>query len=352
MHISPVSQTTVKVIDKIVNSKNIPNTILFYNDYKNLGMSLVLNFIKKLTPKQKNIYNNPDISFVIPMTTTEKDYKENIKMFIEAIKQNIHISEEEWRSLLKANNKKFIIGVKQIKKVFENISKKSFYGGYRFVIVWRPEKMELNTSNKLLKTLEEPPEKTIFLFISKEHTRLLPTILSRTFKIKIDKLEEKEYVDFLSKEIKINTEEAKDLFCLFDGDYNKIKHHAEQKQNISEYVSLFRRWMRICYKKNIEEINLFVEDVAKTEKTHQRGFVSYCFQVIEKCFFVNNNIKKGGYINKEEEEFVKKLSPFIQNKYIGFLETLEEIIFCLNANINTKMIFYISTIKIIKLIKQ
>ena len=125
MHISPVSQTTVKVIDKIVNSKNIPNTILFYNDYKNLGMSLVLNFIKKLTPKQKNIYNNPDISFVIPMTTTEKDYKENIKMFIEAIKQNIHISEEEWRSLLKANNKKFIIGVKQIKKVFENISKKS-----------------------------------------------------------------------------------------------------------------------------------------------------------------------------------------------------------------------------------
>ena len=78
MHISPVSQTTVKVIDKIVNSKNIPNTILFYNDYKNLGMSLVLNFIKKLTPKQKNIYNNPDISFVIPMTTTEKDYKEKL----------------------------------------------------------------------------------------------------------------------------------------------------------------------------------------------------------------------------------------------------------------------------------
>ena len=300
MHISPVSQTTVKVIDKIVNSKNIPNTILFYNDYKNLGMSLVLNFIKKLTPKQKNIYNNPDISFVPPMTTAEKDYKENIKMFLEAIKQNPYISEEEWRGFLKANNKKFIIGIKQIKKVFENISKKSFYGGYRFVIVWRPEKMQINTSNKLLKTLEEPPEKTIFLFISKEHTKLLPTILSRTFKIKIDELEEKEYVDFISKETKINTEEAKDLFCLFDGDYNKIKHHAKQKQKISEYVSLFNRWMRICYKRNIEEINLFVEEIAKKEKTHQRGFVFYCLKVIEKCFFVNNHIKKGAYINKQE----------------------------------------------------
>ena len=78
MYTIPISQKTIKVIDKIVNNNNIPNTILFYNDYSNLGISIVLNLITSLTPNKKNIYNNPDISFVIPMTTSEKDYKENM----------------------------------------------------------------------------------------------------------------------------------------------------------------------------------------------------------------------------------------------------------------------------------
>ena len=85
----------------------------------------------------------------------------------------------------------------------------------------------------------EPPEQLDKTQLKAHIAKGLPPIATARiddlpFKIKIDELEEKEYVDFISKETKINTEEAKDLFCLFDGDYNKIKHHAKQKQKISE----------------------------------------------------------------------------------------------------------------------
>ena len=68
----PVSNKTIKVIDKIINTKNIPNTILLYNDYKNLGMPLVAKVLKKIIPENQNIYNNPDIFFIIPITDCQK----------------------------------------------------------------------------------------------------------------------------------------------------------------------------------------------------------------------------------------------------------------------------------------
>lgn len=341
----PISNKTIKVIDKIINTKNIPNTILLYNDYKNLGMPLVTKVLKRLIPENQNIHNNPDIFFIIPMSVAKKDYKETLKIFLENIKQNKYLSEEEWREISNNKSKKFHIGVDQINAVFENLSKKTFYGGHRFVIFWRPEKMITNTSNKILKMLEEPPGKTVFIFISKEHTKLLPTILSRTFKIKIESLKLKEYIDFVSSKTGISSKEAERAIFLFDGDYSKILKNINTKYDFSTQVKLFIKWMRICYKKDIHEINNFVDEISKKEKNDLNDFLKYCTKAINKCMFINNNLNKVEYLNSEEKIFLENLSPFIKNKYIDFLNLFENAIFYIDANINKKMLFYNNTIK-------
>ena len=352
MHNIPVSKSTNKVIDKIINNNNIPNTILFYNDHKNIGLSIALKFIKNLIKNEENIYNNPDISFVVPMTVSEKDYKENIKMFLENIRKNIHFSEDDWANELNANNKKIIIGVKQIEKIFQNLSKKSFYGGNRFVLFWRPEKMEQRTSNQLLKILEEPPEKTTFLFVSKDHTRMLPTILSRTFKVKIDTLSNEDYIDFIIKKLSIQKEQAINMFHLFKGDYNKIQKSVDQLENIQKNTEMFQKWMRICYKRDIEEINFFVDEISKKEKHQQVNFITFCVNSIRKTFAVNNSIENIVFLDKQEEVFIKKFAPFIKQKYVEFVKILEEAAEGIQGNLNTKMIFYNSTTRLIKTIKK
>ena len=352
MHNIPISKNTNKVIDKIINNNNIPNTILFYNDYKNIGLSIAINFIKNLIKNKENIYNNPDISFVVPMTVAEKDYKENIRMFLENIRKNIHFSEEDWANELNANNKKTIIGVKQIEKIFQNLSRKSFYGGNRFVLVWRPEKMEQRTSNHLLKVLEEPPEKTTFLFVSKDHTKMLPTILSRTFKVKIDTLEKEKYIDFIIKKLSIQKEQATSIFHLFNGDYNKIQKSINQLENIQKHTEMFQKWMRLCYKRDIEEINFFVDEISKKEKHQQISFITFCVNSIRKTFAVNNSIDNIVFLDKQEEAFIKNFAPFIKQRYIDVVKILEEVVEGIQGNLNTKMIFYNSTTKLVKTIKK
>jgi len=352
MHNIPVSKNTNKVIDKIINNNNIPNTILFYNDYKNIGLSIAINFIKNFIKNKENLYNNPDISFVVPMTVAEKEYKENIRMFLDKIRENIHFSEEDWANDLNANNKKIIIGVKQIEKIFQNLSKKSFYGGKRFVLVWRPEKMEQRTSNHLLKILEEPPEKTIFLFVSKDHTKLLPTILSRTFKVKIDTLLKEEYIDFIIKKLNIQKEQATNIFHLFNGDYNKIQESVNQLENIQKHTEMFQKWMRLCYKRDIEEINFFVDEMSKKEKHHQISFITFCINSIRKTFAINNSIENVVFLDKKEEIFIKNFAPFVKQRYADVVKILEEVVQGVQGNLNTKMIFYNSTTRLIKTIKK
>ena len=72
----------------------------------------------------------------------------------------------------------------------KKLSLKSSEGGFKITIVWLPEKMHPVCANKLLKLLEEPPEKTIFLLVSEAPEMILPTILSRTQRMNVRKIDE------------------------------------------------------------------------------------------------------------------------------------------------------------------
>ena len=62
-----------------------------------------------------------------------------------------------------AENGQAIIYAKESDEITRKLSLKSSEGGYKVTIVWLPEKLHEVCANKLLKLLEEPPEKTIFL---------------------------------------------------------------------------------------------------------------------------------------------------------------------------------------------
>lgn len=78
-------------------------------------------------------------------------------------------------------DKKFrtVITVDEIRRVSRFLSMTAFDGGYRVVIVDPADDMNTSAANALLKSLEEPPPRTVFILTSHSPGRLLPTIRSR-----------------------------------------------------------------------------------------------------------------------------------------------------------------------------
>lgn len=69
--------------------------------------------------------------------------------------------------------------IEQVRALDDFLAVGTHRAGLRIIVVNPAEAMNRNTANALLKTLEEPPPSTLFLLISNEPMRLLPTIRSR-----------------------------------------------------------------------------------------------------------------------------------------------------------------------------
>lgn len=71
--------------------------------------------------------------------------------------------------------------------------------------------MNVECANKLLKLLEEPPLKTVFLLVSEEPDLLLPTIVSRTQRINLKPLPESDIERYLVERYMLPVEDARDI---------------------------------------------------------------------------------------------------------------------------------------------
>lgn len=78
------------------------------------------------------------------------------------------------------------IKVDQVRELIQKVSLTSHSQGYRVIIITPADALNLNASNSLLKTLEEPPENTILILITNILSKLMPTIRSRTQLIRFD----------------------------------------------------------------------------------------------------------------------------------------------------------------------
>ena len=89
------------------------------------------------------------------------------------------------------------VTVDEIRRIGAFLSSRSFDGSWRTVIVDPADDMNRNAANALLKNLEEPPERTLFLIIAHQPSRLLPTIRSRCQTMRLRPLDDAQMVQAL-----------------------------------------------------------------------------------------------------------------------------------------------------------
>jgi DNA polymerase III delta' subunit len=79
------------------------------------------------------------------------------------------------------------IKVDALENVLSFLSRTSFEGGWKAVVLLQADRLQEQAANKLLKTLEEPPPRTLLLLVSDRPEQVLPTLVSRCQRVNVDR---------------------------------------------------------------------------------------------------------------------------------------------------------------------
>lgn len=338
------------------------NTAIYYADYiinhnKNFEKS-----IEKSTSNRVIEMAHPDVHFVFPVINTEKIKKaisdDYLISFREFVLSNPFGSLKDWLDFLGLEKKQSQIGVDEIQNVLKKIALKSYEGGYKIMIIWMADKMNTSSSNKILKLLEEPPQKTVFLLITEKLEDIIPTILSRCQVIEFNRPNNAEIEAFLMENA-IDSSTAKKAVHLAQGDVNKALKLAHQENDEKQFEEWFIKWVRTAYsaKGNAAAIlNLIAwgEEIASYSRDVQKQFLNYCINFFRQALLANYNTKDLVYLDAGLEGFsLDKLAPFVNGANIEeIFKEISDAIYHIERNGNGKIILTDLSIKLTRLIHK
>lgn len=105
---------------------------------------------------------------------------------------NPYFTEQDLYNALGVESKSGNISVYEAKEILNTLSLSSVQNGYKAVVIFLPERLNAQAANKLLKIVEEPPEKTVFVMVTQSPEDVMTTIYSRCQLLRIIPDAEKE----------------------------------------------------------------------------------------------------------------------------------------------------------------
>jgi len=311
---------------------------------------------------------HPDLHFVFPVikpaNRTSVVCDDFIAEFRAMVLTNLYFSVNDWFAKISGDAKQGMIYGNESEEIIRKLSLKTYEAEYKVMIIWLPEKMNLTCSNKLLKILEEPPEKTVFLLVSNEPDHIITTILSRTQHIHIPRLSEKEIRNALlaNDNLEIVDDEANYAAHIANGSYLNaiavLNEGDENKQNFERFMLIMRLAWQVGNKKDhasLKTLKKWSDDMAAAAmgRERQKNFLSYAQRMTRENFIRNLQQPELNYLTSQEADFSQRFSPFINERNVEDIMT--EFALAerhIEQNVNAKMVFFDLTLKIIMLLKK
>lgn len=366
-------EATKKRLLQMVHEDRLPHALLFSGPEGSGKMALAMAFASYLlaggdeedeSDRNANAramiakWQHPDLHFVYPTIKLSSMGSEHqpvsadfIKEWRELLAKGAYFSMNVWMQLMGATTQQSIITGAESDQLARTLSLKSSQGGYKIVIIWRPERMNLTSANKLLKLLEEPPSGTVFLLVSEEPERLLETIISRTQRIEVKGIEENEIEKALIKQRGLEQDSAHRIAHSAHGSWLRALETLDNGNERKEFLDKFQALMRLCYKRDLKELRRWEEEVAGLGREKIRRLLRYFQQQIRENFIYNFKNPQLNYMTLEEENFAKRFSKFInEGNIIEVNELFERASRDIGQNANAKIVLYDMVLKLIILL--
>jgi DNA polymerase-3 subunit delta' len=262
-----------------------------------------------------------------------------IREWREHLSNSAYTTIDQWRNELTTDNKQLIISVAEASNIIHHLALKSFEGGYKFQIIWMAEYLKPDTANKLLKIIEEPPSKTIFLMIANSMENILPTILSRVQTIYVPKVDDEDIAQSLMQ-LGAQHEAALQIAHFANGDWNRALLLLHSKNPDEHYAQQFQNWMRMCYKKDVTGIIKWADEIHKLTREEQKSFIAYALDQIRQNLVMNYAGENFIRMNSGEKMFADKFAPFINDLNAeDLMEELTEAHRDISRNAYSKLVF-------------
>lgn len=293
--------------------------------------------------KKMNQLGHPDLHFSFPIVK-QKDgdtSKQYVKDFMALVNKHPYLSLKDWEVEHSGENKKSLIPADESTNIVKSLSLKSFSGGHKVLIVWHAERMNIQAANRLLKTLEEPSEKTIVILVVPSAEELLTTIVSRTQLINCGNVKDEEIEQWLVEREDIDPVTAQKVARLADGNFNMaLKLAHVEATDETNYFGLFVEWMRACAAKDIFKAQLVAEKLASFKRDHQQYFLDYCLQFFHKSVLQAHIGEEASRFDDEALPFAKKFAPHIAKaELVRFHDIFSNGHYMVSRNVNSSLLF-------------
>jgi len=301
---------------------------------------------------------HPDLHFVFPVIKSKKESEPVSDSYIEEwrefVRRTPYFTLNNWLDSIEVGNAQGLIFATEASEIIKKLNLKSFESDFKIMIIWLPEKMHLSTANKLLKMIEEPPEKTLFLLVTEEADKIIPTIISRCLMFKIPGFSRAEISDYLISRYNCNPVKAGEISRVANGNIIRAAELFENEDSSLQNLDKFRQLMRFAWKRDVLSVMDWSEEQAGTGREAQKNFLSYSLRLLRENLILTlgNENSDLVYLAGEEAEFSRNFHPFITQKNIYQLtDEFTNAYSHIEANGNSKIVFLDLALKVTKLIR-
>jgi DNA polymerase III subunit delta' len=311
-----------------------------------------------------NAISHPDLHFIYPTVTTDevKSKPKSIDFIAEwrlFLKEKPYGSLFDWYNMLGVQNKQGEIRVEDAQEILRSLSLKSYEGGYKIMIIWMADKINTAASNKLLKLLEEPTNKTLFILITENEEDIMQTIRSRCQVLHFPSLSERAIATQLVDCQNIEAHLAQKIAHKAQGNYNKALQFCLEMNDDLPFEQWYVAWVRAAFRAKgnaaaIQDLIVWSENIAGLGRETQKRFLHFCIEMFRQALLLNYQAEKLVYLETTVDNFsFEKFAPFVNGNNINdIFSELSDAIYHIERNGNAKIILTDLSIKLTRLIHK
>ena len=289
---------------------------------------------------------HPDLHFIYPVVKT-KEVDRNpvsddfIKTWRETLLENdFRLNLNDWYRIAGFEKKQGIINAEDCSEILRTLSYKSYESEFKVMIIWMADRLYHSAAPKILKILEEPPDKSLFILITENPEKIISTILSRTQTVKIMRLSDDDIFRELTEKLNCPADDARRIVPLADGNLNRAVKILRNDEEELFCLEKFRTWMRLCLKNDLAKTLEFVTEISKIGREKQKNFLAYAERTIRNAMLINYKNPHLTSLNQEEKDFLVKFSRFVNHTNIStYSEELEKAQYHIERNANPGILF-------------
>ena len=305
----------VAALHLMVESGHVPHALLLHEDDGGGAFPLVINFLEELyggSPRVQKLIH-PDIHFVFPVAGSDKPVSmQFLGKFRELALENPYFFENELYTAIGIEGKQGNISVNEARSILDRLSLSAVEGGYRTVLVYLPEKMNAQAANALLKMVEEPPAKTLFVLITHAPEKVLVTIASRCLHMRVQPL---------------SPEAEREV-------------HARENASNQMLTDLFHDLLEAIVSRDRLKALETGEAVAELKvREQQKSFCRLASEDLRRLFFLQK-MPALARVPESEEDFYKRMAGALKPTFPRRgMAALDRALLLIERNVNQKILF-------------